>query len=135
MENLESNILNETNRIIRNSPVNQILHQVGEEVRRIMEEDYISKQNLSLIELNEGKIKWYLLSLTSRLKIDRTKRKIEKTNEKSVDSGQIKKTVKRNGVMINLRDSRIKSNRTAIELIDISRPKERIQDDDLDIAR
>lgn len=137
MENLESNILNETDKIVKNSSVNQILHQVGAEVQKIMEEDY-KEQNLSLVRVKESKIKWYLLSLTSRLKIDRTQKidKRKKEKETSLSLGQTKeistKEVKQS-IMIDLPDAKRK--RTSIELIDISKPKKRMQDDDLDIAR
>lgn len=137
MDNLESNILNETNKIIENSSVNQLLHQVGAEVKKIMEEDY-AKQNLSLVSIEGNKIKWYLLSLTSRLKIDITQ-KIEKRNSKketklNLESTKVTsaKPIKQS-VMIDLPGAKRK--RTSIELINISRPKQRIQDEDIDIAR
>ena len=137
MENLESSILNETDKIVKNSSVNQILHQVGAEVRKIMEEDY-KEQNLSLVKVKESKIKWYLLSLTSRLKIDRTQKEDKRKKEEQIDLNlesikEINAEPIKQSIMIDLPDAKRK--RTSIELIDISKPKKRMQDDDLDIAR
>lgn len=64
MENLESNILKETNSLIENMAINQILNPVAEEVRKIMRED--PNINLPVIynskDIKASSIKWYLLS-------------------------------------------------------------------------